>query len=88
MRTNRTRPNRNELSIKLIEQIRNSKKVYKETWKTDIDLKITGTQLADILNMAELPYTTNHQDYENVGYKDLTFKSRCVPTLQKYQPGV
>ena len=83
MRTNRTRPNRNELSIKLIEQIRNSKKVYKETWKTDIDLKITGTQLTDILNTADLTYTTNHQDYENIGYKDLNFKSRRVPTLQK-----
>ena len=41
-----------------------------------------GPQLELILNTAELPYTTRHQDYENVGHTNLNFTSRRVPTLQ------
>ena len=47
-----------------------------------MELGVAGPQLEQILNTADLPYTAKHQDYERVGYTNLSFTSRRVPTLQ------
>ena len=82
-RTMKARPSRNELSSMLIQQIRNSQRVYKETWGTKMNLGIEGSIVSNILNTADLTYLPRHNDYESIGLENINFKNREIISLQK-----